>query len=271
MSYNKVTAIIAAKIEVVGRHSNIHDAVCLFIQQADSSLYDDNDRMVRSWNLVRPDEEWRVMQDVVAMSASCESGCLQYKGSRTKAETFIAACRRAIETAPYVESLFNIGDYQIFQSHLQLPINRDDLAKRGDYYIKQLDKLLATDIKRQERYADTIVFDFPSTPEGIHSYLEYSSLGGMWCWGASGEREFDQKSFDRWAEPRRKQIPKKSKIEPGAIIDISVTYNIAGESFNRFEIVEGGRKVRGRGVRDDGSKTDAYVLTGFSKYVKEVA
>ncbi len=271
MSYNTVTGITAVKIKAVGRHSNIHDVVCLFIQQGDSSLYDENNRMVRSWNLVRPDQEWRVMQDVVTMSASCESGCLKYKGNHAKAETFIAACRKAIETAPYVESLSNIGDYQIFQSQLQLPLNRDDLTKRGDYYVKQLDKLLATEVKRQERYTDTIVFDFPSTPEGIHSYLEYSSLGGMWCWGTSGEREFDQKRFDRWAEPRRKQIPKKPKIVPGAIIEISSTYKIDGESFSRFEIVEGGRKVSARGLRDDGTKTAIYELTGFSRHVEAVA
>jgi hypothetical protein len=274
MGYDNGLAVAAVKVKIQDERGRESTVVALFTQVADSNVYVDggehNNQMSRSWSLLKPEEEWRVMQSVVQISASCEGGMLKWKGKDAKAETFIAACRKAVESAPYVTDLRQLGERQIGQHCLELPISVKDLDSYGK---ERYEELLLTDIPHKEKYGDTMVFEFSPDAKGLAEYTEWSSLGGRNCWGTSpGVWEFDAQKFDNWAKPLRAPVYAKPKLEKGTIVDLSdgCKYTLGGESFDRFEIVSSsGANCGAKGIRADGTRTeDVYSLKGLGKYVK---
>lgn len=216
MGYDSITAIAAVKVDVeIGGRKE--ERTALFMQIADSNLtVERNGRevMSRSWNLVTPRDDWRVMQEVVKLSASCEGGMLRYKGrSDTRAETLIAACRKAIETAPKVRNLFDLGG-QVSQTSIGMRVLKEKLGSYGE---KQVQKLIDSGIAHKDR-GDELLFEFPATAEGLAQMEDYAYLATMWCSGTSGSWDFDSDRFERWAEPLREKKAEPAKIERGDIL-----------------------------------------------------
>lgn len=220
--------------------------------------------MSRSWNLIKPDSNWRVMEEVIRLSASCEGGGVRWKSKRdSKAETMIAACRKAIENAPVVENLYSIGGDQLGISSIDLRI--DDPSKLGEYEKTKLDGLIASGIKHTVLSTGGYRFSFPADQEGITKYMEYSGLSkNMWAGSTIDPWEFNQNRFDLWA---RDKIEKKEEglvISPGMTIALTngSSYKVEGEKITTVRIIDKIPKMRSAyvcvGIKGDGSETSVF-------------
>ena len=176
MGYDSVLDIKAKKVVIEDGPYPPKEICGLALLIADSNLWEPasrgRERMVRSWNLVVPDEDWRVMQHVVHLSASCEGGMLKYKGRTVGADTLIRARRKAVKSAVEVESFSEYVPGHPSFSSLEIYLSDKRKEKLGDVELSRIERLIEEGTVTTRREFDGTVFSWPSTREGIASFIE---------------------------------------------------------------------------------------------------
>ena len=101
MSYEIIYGLEAVKFTVEEIASRFGDDKYILIWQAGSSnCYETKTgRRSRDWSVAAVGSRWDVMGTMVKVAASCEGGMLKPFGRDCQAESFIRACRKALDNA----------------------------------------------------------------------------------------------------------------------------------------------------------------------------
>ena len=181
MSVTIVHDIAAARVA----HGN-REYVAVALKTAESNLINEDGYPSTRWNMLRPGLEWEVMQDVVELSSSCESGCLQWARGRSGMrkilpETLIRKVRTAIRKAPVVE---NLGHVPAFGGAFRL---RWDFEKMYDYEKAEIERLkkrgVVTRIEVLEHsFSNEKSFEaeFLASAEGVAAAARFRNAN-LWC------------------------------------------------------------------------------------------